>query len=73
MIIDNNLLKEIEQSAKLSVSLRMNYNLHESLESPCQRLINYVLPNTKLPIHRHKHTAETYFVIRGELEIIYYN
>ena len=71
MIIDDKLLYDLEYKASESPRLRMNHNLHESLESPCQRLINFILPGSKLNVHRH--TAETYMVIRGALEVIYYN
>ncbi len=66
-MIDNNLLDKITSQAGASPRLRMNYNIHESLESPCQRLINVLLPGTALPIHRHRHTAETYILLRGKI------
>ena len=51
----------------------MNYNLHESLDAKAQRLINVLLPNTILPIHRHRHTSETYVLLRGKMFVIFYN
>ena len=29
-------------------------------------------PGTDLPIHRHTHTAETYFVLRGRINVLFY-
>lgn len=72
-MIDNKLLDEITVKAEASPRLRMNHNLHESLESPCQRLINALLPGTALPVHRHKHTAETYILLRGKMFVVFYN
>ncbi len=72
-MIDNNLLDKITSQAGASPRLRMNYNIHESLESPCQRLINVLLPGTALPIHRHRHTAETYILLRGKMFVIFYD
>lgn len=73
MLIDDQLLDGVTQQAKESPRLRMNYNLHDSLEAKAQRLINALEPGTVLPIHRHRHTSETYFVIRGKLKVLFYN
>jgi len=73
MIINNELLDKITAEAEASPRLRMNYNLHESLDAKAQRLINVLLPGTPLPIHRHKHTSETYVVLRGKMFVVFYN
>ena len=73
MLLDDNLLDGVTAKAKESERLRMNYNLHESLDAKAQRLFNALEPGTLLPIHRHKDTAETYLVVRGSLDVIYYN
>lgn len=73
MIIDDGLLDKVTAEAEKSPRLRMNYNLHESLEAKAQRLINVLLPGTPLPIHRHMHTAETYALLRGRLFVVFYN
>ena len=51
----------------------MNLNLHESLDSPVQRLLNALEPGTELPIHRHQHTDETYILLRGNIKVIFYS
>lgn len=73
MIIDNKLLDEITTKASESPRLRMNFNLHDSLDAKAQRLINVLLPGTELPIHRHRHTAETYILLRGLMNVIFYD
>ena len=73
MILDNDLLDKITAEANASPRLRMNYNLHEDLESKAQRLLNVLLPGTVLPIHRHTHTAETYILLRGKMFVVFYN
>ncbi len=73
MIINNELLDEVTVRAEESPRLRMNYNLHESLDAKAQRLINVLLPGTVLPIHRHRHTAETYVLLRGKMFVVFYN
>lgn len=71
--IDNNLLDIVSGQAKESPRLRMNFNLHEKLDSPVQRLLNAMEPGTVLPVHRHRHTDETYIVLRGAIKLMIYN
>ena len=73
MLIDDILLNEITEKAKMSNRLRMNYNFHESLDAKTQRLLNALEPGTILPIHRHRHTAETYILVRGRINVLFYN
>lgn len=73
MILDNILLDQITEQAKESIRLRMNYNLHDSLDAKAQRLFNALEPGTELPVHRHRHTAETYMVVRGKLKVMFYD
>lgn len=69
MLFNTKFLDELTQKAEQSPRLRMNYNLHESLDAKAQRLFNALEKGTVLPIHRHKDTAETYILIRGKLTI----
>ena len=72
-IIDKSLLDTVTAGAKESNRLRMNYNFHDSLNAPCQRLLNALEPETIVPIHRHQHTSETYILLRGKLRMMFYN
>ena len=72
-ILDKELLDTITAQAQESPRLRMNYNLHDSLEAKAQRLFNALEPGTVLPIHRHRHTAETYILVRGKMKVEDYN
>lgn len=47
-IINTNLLDEVTQQAQESPRLRMNYNLHDSLDSKAQRLFNALEPGLSL-------------------------
>ena len=73
MIIDDQLLDKVAAKAEESPRLRMNYNLHNSLDAKAQRLINVLLPSTPLSVHRHRHTAETYVILRGKMFVVFYN
>ena len=72
-IINSVLLDEICKQAKESPRLRMNYNLHSELDEPVQRLMNALEPGTEIPVHRHRHTDETYLVLRGSLNVVIFN
>ena len=72
-LLDEALFDEITKRAKESPRLRMNYNLHESLDAKAQRLFNAVEPGSIFPIHRHNHSSETQFVMRGQARVKVYN
>src|SRR5690554_791015 len=73
MLIDNNLSDQVTEEAKKSERLRTNFNLHDNLDAKAQRLLNALEPGTILPIHRHRHTAETYIVLRRSIKVIFYD
>lgn len=72
-IINQILLDELSQKASESERLRMNHNLHDSLENPVQRLLNALEPGTIIPIHRHLHTDEVYILLTGSIRVMLYN
>ena len=73
MLIDDTFLDSVSEQAKASPRLRMNYNLHDSLDAPAQRLINAMEPGTKFQIHRHQNTSASTFVIRGRVDVLFWN
>jgi cupin fold WbuC family metalloprotein len=72
-LIDKNLLDTICQQVIENPRLRINYNFHDSLDAPSQRLLNAIQPESVLPVHRHRNTAETYIILRGRLRVMFYN
>ena len=66
-VINIELLDKICEEAKVNARLRMNYNLHKSLDQPVQQLLNALEPGTFLPIHRHHHSDETCLIMQGSL------
>lgn len=60
-------MDEISSQAKDSPRLRMNYNVHQSLDEKCHRFLNAVEPGTVVPIRRHRNTSETVVCLRGKL------
>ena len=73
MLIDDKILNKVSEQAKVSPRLRMNYNLHESLDDKVQRMFNAMEPGTIVPIQRHRDTAETMIEVGGKLKLTIYD
>lgn len=73
MLINKSLLDKVSSDAKGNERLRMNFNFHDSLNAPSQRLLNALEPGTEIPIHRHRNTSETYIILRGKIRLTFYN
>lgn len=73
MIINNKLLDEIERQARESQRLRANLCFHKSPEENVQKMINYLMPNTRTPVHKHKNTNELLTILRGEIVVVYFS
>lgn len=73
MLLDKVLLDDISTKAKESPRLRMNFNLHDSLDSKVQRLFNAMEPGTIVPIQRHQNTAETMLLVRGKMKVYFHD
>ena len=71
-IINEALMKDLQQKAADSERLRMNYDLRTSGEDTSQRMLNAIEPGSPLPIHRHQNTSETVVCLRGRLVWEYY-
>ncbi|MCT4597327.1 MAG: WbuC family cupin fold metalloprotein [Vallitalea sp.] len=70
-IIDEKLLDEVSIEAKSSPRKRMNYNFHEDIEDPVNRMLNALEVGTYLPPHRHHNPdkAEIFLVLRGKIAV----
>lgn len=65
--IDNALLDNLTEQAKVLPRLRMNYDLRTSADDQSQRMLNAIEPESVVPIHRHRDTSETVVVLRGRV------
>ena len=67
-IINKQLLDETSERAKQSPRLRMNYNFHEQLDDPVNRLLNAMEPDTYIRPHRHLNPDkdEIFLLLRGK-------
>ncbi|MBQ6705349.1 MAG: WbuC family cupin fold metalloprotein [Opitutales bacterium] len=74
-IISQQILDDVHAQAKVSPRLRMNYNLHETMDENVHKLVNSLQPGTLMPIHRHLRPPkkETFVMLAGALELKIYN
>ena len=73
MIIEKQLLNTLSSQAKSSPRLRMNYDLRNTPDDNSQRILNALEPGTVMPIHRHKTSSESIAIIRGKMEMRFYD
>ena len=70
--IDKKLINVLFDKAVASDRKRMNYDLRTSSNDGSQRMLNALLPGTKVPIHRHPNSNENVLCLSGKLvEVIY--
>lgn len=73
MLLDNKFFDDIQEQAENSPRRRMNYDLRTSAEDSTQRMINVLMSDTVVPIHRHTETSETVVVCRGAIREEFYD
>lgn len=73
MLIDDNLLDDVASEAKVSARLRMNRDMRNSASDSSQRMLNALEIGTVLPIHRHTTTSETQLLLRGRINVMFYD
>lgn len=89
MKLDHTFFDEIQKQAESSPRQRMHYDLRtqadlnrgvgvapasdEPWRDSSQRMINVLMPETVIPIHRHNDTSETVVVCRGAVREEFYN
>jgi cupin fold WbuC family metalloprotein len=72
-LINDNLLSELHEKARVSERKRMNHDLRTTPEDTSQRMLNALEPGTIMPIHRHKGSSETCVCVRGHFEEYFYD
>ena len=72
MEFDKEFLDKLFEQAKENPRLRQNFDLRTSSADTSQRMLNALLPETKVPIHRHEDTTETVICLCGKLDEVIY-
>ena len=67
--IDKALFDTVALQAEQNPRRRMNYNFHETLDAPVNRLLNVMMTDTYLPPHRHTNPGkdEIVLVLQGSV------
>ena len=73
MLIDDRLLDALMKEAAESPRLRMNRDMRNSAEDKSQRMLNALEMGTVLPIHRHRTSSETQVLLRGRIDVMFYD
>lgn len=72
MEINKEFVGKLIKQAEASPRLRHNYDLRTSSADGSQRMLNALMPGTKVPIHRHPMSNENVILLCGKLiEVIY--
>lgn len=73
-------MDQVMEQAQASPRRRMHYDLRTQAFEPIgswadtsQRMLNVMMPDTVIPIHRHNETSETVICIRGAVEEVFFD
>jgi cupin fold WbuC family metalloprotein len=71
-VISQDQIDALKQRAATSPRLRVNHNLHSSLEDPVHRFLNVMARGTYVAPHRHTTPPkpETFVVLEGEVSVV---
>ncbi|KGF49246.1 WbuC family cupin fold metalloprotein [Prevotella disiens] len=73
MVINELIIKELLEKASTNERKRINYDLRNNDSDTSQRMLNALMPETIVDIHRHTKTSETIIVLHGEVTEIFYD
>lgn len=80
MLLDYDLFEQVSKRAEEAPRKRMHYDLRTQAmdEDPewrdcSQRMLNVMMKDTVIPIHRHSETSETVIILRGSGDEVIYN
>lgn len=65
--INKQLIQQLLDQAVVNPRLRQSYDLRNSEEDGSQRLLYALMPGTKIDIHRHPNTNETFVCLCGKV------
>lgn len=74
-LLNSSLMEQLSGLARSNPRLRQNFNLHESNNDPCQRLLNAIEPGSYVRPHRHLTYAkpESFIALRGRIALFVFD
>lgn len=66
-------LDKLERVAAKAPLRRARYCLHNSHNDTVQEMVIAFCKDSSVPVHRHRNKSESFHVIRGELEVVFYD
>lgn len=71
-IFNQQLIEEFLAMANDAPRKRVNLDLRNTSSDTSQRMLNALMPDTVVPIHKHDDTSETVICLRGSLEEVFF-
>lgn len=71
--INKEFLESLLSQAKDNPRLRQNYDLRTCEEDKSQRMLNALMPGTKVAIHRHPNSSESVVCLCGRMDVVVYD
>lgn len=70
--INNQLINQVSDRAKTAIRKRTNYNFHQSMEDPLNRMLNAMEPGTYVQPHKHQDPdkREAFLILRGSMLVV---
>lgn len=74
-VFERAFLDELSAQAQSALRRRMNFNLHPTLDDPCQRLLNAIEPGSYVRPHRHllQPKPELFVAVRGRMALFHFD
>lgn len=71
--INKEFLESLLSQANDNPRFRLNYDLRTSVDDQSQRMLNALLPGTKVAIHRHPNSSESVVCLCGRMDVVVYD
>ncbi len=74
-LISSTIIQNLSFEAKNSERLRKNYNFHDKLSDPLQRMLNAMEPDTYVQPHKHEapDKREMFIILKGKALVVTFN
>jgi len=74
-IVSNEKLNELSQKAVVAPRKRLNFNYHDDLGDPINRMLNAFEPGTYVQPHKHENPdkREVFILLKGSLLVVFFD